>query len=44
LSLAAAHVYRGGKGRGTLGRNIAVDLTKADVERERVYAKDWYDE
>ena len=31
------------KGRGTPGTDIPVDAKKMDKERERVYAKDWYD-
>lgn len=33
-----------GKGRGTPGQDIPLDLSKLDAERERVYAHDWYDE
>jgi len=32
-----------GKGRGTPGNDIPVDLSKIDAERERVYEHDWYD-
>ena len=32
-----------GKGRGTPGHDIPVDLSKIDAERERVYEFDWYD-
>ena len=32
-----------GKGRGTPGRDIPIDRTKTDAERERVYSTDWYD-
>ncbi len=31
------------KGRGTPGTEIPVDSKIMDKERERVYAKDWYD-
>lgn len=31
-----------GKGRGTPGDQIPMDLEKRDKEREKVYAKDWY--
>ena len=31
-----------GKGRGTPGEEIPVDLTTMDREREKVYAFDWY--
>jgi len=31
------------KGRGTPGAEIPVDSKIMDKERERVYAKDWYD-
>ena len=32
-----------GKGRGTPGQDIPMDLQKRDSERERVYETDWYD-
>jgi hypothetical protein len=32
-----------GKGRGTPGRDIPIDFRKRDKEREKVYARDWYD-
>lgn len=32
-----------GKGRGTPGQDIPIDLAQADSERERVYTTDWYD-
>src|SRR5689334_14555611 len=32
-----------GQSRGTPGRDIPMDLTKRDKEREKVYATDWYD-
>jgi len=32
-----------GLGRGTPGKDIPMDLTKIDAEREKVYATDWYD-
>lgn len=32
-----------GKGRGKPGRDIPMDLSHSDRERERVYARDWYD-
>ena len=32
-----------GKGRGTPGSDIPVDLSKIDAERESVYEHDWYD-
>jgi hypothetical protein len=32
-----------GLGRGTPGHDIPIDLTKIDTEREKVYARDWYD-
>ncbi|MCK9284899.1 MAG: hypothetical protein M0P39_11510 [Rhodocyclaceae bacterium] len=32
-----------GKKRGTPGADIPMDLERRDTERERVYAKDWYD-
>ncbi len=32
-----------GKGRGTPGHDIPIDLTQTDSERERVYETDWYD-
>jgi hypothetical protein len=32
-----------GKGRGTPGRDIPIDLSKVDREREKVYGYDWYD-
>jgi hypothetical protein len=32
-----------GKGRGTPGNDIPVDLSMIDAERERVYEHDWYD-
>jgi hypothetical protein len=32
-----------GKGRGTPGHDIPIDLAQTDAERERVYAWDWYD-
>ena len=31
-----------GKGRGTPGRDIPVDLSKIDEQREGVYEYDWY--
>ena len=31
-----------GKGRGTPGRDIPVDLSKIDEQRESVYEYDWY--
>jgi len=31
-----------GKGRGTPGSDIPVDLETIDLERENVYATDWY--
>jgi hypothetical protein len=31
-----------GKGRGTPGRDIPIDLMKVDGEREKVYDYDWY--
>jgi hypothetical protein len=31
-----------GKGRGTPGRDIPIDLGKVDGEREKVYAYDWH--
>lgn len=33
-----------GKGRGTPGQDIPLDMTALDGARERVYAYDWYDE
>jgi len=33
-----------GKGRGTPGQDIPLDVTSLDGARERVYAYDWYDE
>ncbi len=32
-----------GKGRGTPGANIPINLNELDSERERVFAFDWYD-
>jgi len=32
-----------GKKRGTPGADIPIDLAHRDMERERVYAHDWYD-
>lgn len=32
-----------GKKRGTPGTDIPIDLSRRDLERERVYAHDWYD-
>jgi hypothetical protein len=31
-----------GKGRGTPGHDIPIDLDKVDKEREKVYSYDWY--
>ena len=33
-----------GKGRGTPGQDIPLDIAALDGARERVYAYDWYDE
>lgn len=33
-----------GKGRGTPGQDIPLDIASLDSARERVYAYDWYDE
>lgn len=33
-----------GKGRGTPGQDIPLDMASLDGARERVYAYDWYDE
>lgn len=33
-----------GKGRGTPGQDIPLDMDSLDGARERVYAYDWYDE
>lgn len=33
-----------GKKRGTPGADIPMDLAQRDIERERVYTHDWYDE
>lgn len=33
-----------GKGRGTPGQDIPLDIAALDGERERVYTYDWYDE
>ena len=32
-----------GKKRGTPGADIPIDLSQRDIERERVYATDWFD-
>jgi hypothetical protein len=32
-----------GKGRGTPGDDIPLDISTVDKERERVYKHDWYD-
>jgi hypothetical protein len=32
-----------GKKRGTPGAEIPMDLSQRDIERERVYATDWFD-
>jgi hypothetical protein len=32
-----------GKGRGTPGQDIPINFRERDKERERVYARDWYD-
>lgn len=32
-----------GKGRGTPGQDIPINLSKRDKERENVYTQDWYD-
>ncbi|MGO8990345.1 MAG: hypothetical protein ACLQGU_05190 [bacterium] len=32
-----------GKGRGTPGDDIPLDISMVDKERERVYKHDWYD-
>lgn len=32
-----------GKGRGTPGDQIPMNLEERDMEREKVYARDWYD-
>lgn len=32
-----------GKGRGTPGHDIPVDLSQIDTQREKVYERDWYD-
>ena len=32
-----------GKNRGTPGKDIPIDLSESDQERERVYETDWYD-
>lgn len=32
-----------GKGRGTPGADIPIDINELDSERERVYVADWYD-
>ena len=32
-----------GKGRGTPGRDIPMDLSRLDGEREKVYSVDWFD-
>ena len=32
-----------GKGRGTPGQDIPIDLCELNREREKVYARNWYD-